>query len=205
VGVGRSRSEPVRSARKCLLQPVIQGRSGPYRFSPYRSVTPEVAGSSPVAPAKVPANRHVVLSGQTPDSGRPHRLFSTKARNTRKRRETRLRATVFKPFLPASTPFATPGRRHTKWPEVKERGSAAVRAHVAGSSNTCRGRSGRTTFPTMRGPSPSAPCLPTPLARRPSCGSSRASSPEVRRGRLRVACLRCRFGRGRRGARSRSP
>jgi hypothetical protein len=44
VRVGRSRSEPVRSARKCLLQPVIQGRSGPYRFSLYRSVTPEDAG-----------------------------------------------------------------------------------------------------------------------------------------------------------------
>src|SRR6266540_6468896 len=69
---GRSRSEPVRSVRKCLLQLVIQGRSRPYRVSLYRSVTPEVAGSSPVAPVKISANRQV-LSVQTPGRGRPHR------------------------------------------------------------------------------------------------------------------------------------
>jgi GNAT superfamily N-acetyltransferase len=79
------------------------------------------------------------------------------------------------------------------------------------SSNTCRRTVGSTTLPTnemlecMRGPRPSAPCLPRPLARRPSCGSSRASSPEARRDRRHVARLRCRRGRGRRGARSRSP
>jgi hypothetical protein len=46
---------------------------------PIRPVTPEVAGSSPVAPAKAPANWHNALSVQTPDwsdytdffSGRP--------------------------------------------------------------------------------------------------------------------------------------
>jgi hypothetical protein len=34
---------------KCLLQPVIQGGSRSWRLSQYRPVTPEVAGSSPVA------------------------------------------------------------------------------------------------------------------------------------------------------------
>jgi hypothetical protein len=35
---------------KCLLQPVVQGGSRSWRLSLYRPVTPEVAGSSPVAP-----------------------------------------------------------------------------------------------------------------------------------------------------------
>jgi hypothetical protein len=48
----RSRSQPVRDGTKCLLQRVMPGRSRPCRSSPYRSVTPEVAGSSPVAPVK---------------------------------------------------------------------------------------------------------------------------------------------------------
>jgi hypothetical protein len=68
VVAGRSRSQPVRSTRKCLLQPVIPGRSRLYRSRPYRPVTPEVAGSSPVAPIKLPANRDVVLSVQTPST-----------------------------------------------------------------------------------------------------------------------------------------
>jgi branched-chain amino acid transport system substrate-binding protein len=50
VVAGRSRSQLVRSARKCLLQPVIPGRSRLCRSSSYRPVTPEVAGSSPAAP-----------------------------------------------------------------------------------------------------------------------------------------------------------
>jgi Bacterial protein of unknown function (DUF899) len=37
-------------------------------WRPTRPVTPEVAGSSPVAPVKVAANQNVVLSVQTPDS-----------------------------------------------------------------------------------------------------------------------------------------
>jgi hypothetical protein len=35
---------------KCLLKPVIQGGSRSCRLSLYRPVTPEVAGSGPVAP-----------------------------------------------------------------------------------------------------------------------------------------------------------
>ncbi len=73
---GRSRSQPGRSARKCLLKPVIPGRSRLCRSSPYRPVTPEVAGSSPVAPVKVLANRRIVLSEKTSDPGRLHRFCS---------------------------------------------------------------------------------------------------------------------------------
>jgi hypothetical protein len=58
---GRSRSQPVRYLRNCLLQAVIPGRSRLWPVAPYRPVTPEVAGSSPVAPAKSPANLHFLL------------------------------------------------------------------------------------------------------------------------------------------------
>jgi hypothetical protein len=56
-----------------------------------------------------------------PNQSRPHRLFRTDTRNARKRAETRLRVTVSSRFA-ASTPLATAGRRHTKWPEVKRAG-----------------------------------------------------------------------------------
>jgi hypothetical protein len=50
VVAGHSRSQPVRSGRKYLLFP---GYSLLYRLTPYRPVTPEVAGSSPVAPVYI--------------------------------------------------------------------------------------------------------------------------------------------------------
>src|SRR5919106_592599 len=50
VTAGPGRSQPVRAGTKYLFQPVIHGRSRSCRLSLYRSVTPEVAGSSPVAP-----------------------------------------------------------------------------------------------------------------------------------------------------------
>ena len=62
---GGSRSWPLTAGSHDDKKPavaVILGRSRLYRLSSYRSVTPEVAGSSPVAPVKSPANRHVVLS-----------------------------------------------------------------------------------------------------------------------------------------------
>jgi len=52
---GGSRSQPVAAgslARKFLLQPVIPGGRRLCQLSLYRPVTPEVAGSSPVAPVK---------------------------------------------------------------------------------------------------------------------------------------------------------
>ncbi len=74
VVAGRSRSRPVRSSTKSLLQPVIPGGGRRWRLSPYRPVTPEVAGSSPVAPVldvparcnepKRPLARPLSLDGQ---------------------------------------------------------------------------------------------------------------------------------------------
>jgi len=47
---------------------------------------------------KVPANRHSVLSGLTPDRGRLHRLFSKRRRNRQKRPGMRSRGHDFKPI-----------------------------------------------------------------------------------------------------------
>jgi hypothetical protein len=52
---------------KCLQMPpfgVDRRRASLFLTRP---VTPEVAGSSPVAPVKAPVNRHVTLSAETPD------------------------------------------------------------------------------------------------------------------------------------------
>jgi hypothetical protein len=70
VVAGRSRSEPVRADTKSLLQRVIPGRSRPCQRRLYRSVTPEVAGSSPVAPVNPRAIAHVLFPGYAvePDS-----------------------------------------------------------------------------------------------------------------------------------------
>jgi hypothetical protein len=65
-------------------------------------VTPEVAGSSPVAPVKSPANLHVVLSGWTPPGRRLHTTFSTRRRNGQKRRDMRWRRDDFKPIQATS-------------------------------------------------------------------------------------------------------
>jgi hypothetical protein len=66
------RSEPVRAAN-CLLQPIIQGRSRLYRLSMYRPLTPEVAGSSPVAPALICSIFRVAVgSAPTPTAHLPH-------------------------------------------------------------------------------------------------------------------------------------
>jgi hypothetical protein len=94
---GRSRSQPVRTGTKYLLQRVIQGGSRPWRLRLYRPVTPEVAGSSPVAPVKVPANRHVVLSSQTPDRCRLHRLSPEASRNGQKQHQNVSGVVDFKP------------------------------------------------------------------------------------------------------------
>jgi hypothetical protein len=66
---GHARESPQRHPRKVLVVPGIPAypRSASKRQD--RPVTPEVAGSSPVAPVKVPANRHLL----TP---RDRRLFA---------------------------------------------------------------------------------------------------------------------------------
>jgi DNA-binding CsgD family transcriptional regulator len=79
---GGARRSPDDDWRKALLPHRFPGRFGSAPESRIRPVTPEVAGSSPVAPVKVPANRHVVLSVWTPDRTRLHRLFAARP-NTR--------------------------------------------------------------------------------------------------------------------------
>jgi hypothetical protein len=69
-----------------LLPSVAVRRLGATRSA--RPVTPEVAGSSPVAPVKSPANRHVVLSVQTPDRRRLHRLSFRREPRPSKRART---------------------------------------------------------------------------------------------------------------------
>jgi hypothetical protein len=81
---GCSRQSPHDDGRKDLLTPRIPAYPRSTRRRHDRPVTPEVAGSSPVAPAKVPANRHIVLSQQTPDLRRLHRPFRSKTRNGQK-------------------------------------------------------------------------------------------------------------------------
>jgi hypothetical protein len=81
-------------------------------------VTPEVAGSSPVAPAKVPANRHVVLSDLTPDRRRLHGLFSKRCRKRQKRPEMRSQSDDFKPIQAEFRPATKAACDYTKRPEV---------------------------------------------------------------------------------------
>ena len=129
---GRSRSQPGRAGTKCLLQPVIQGGSRLCRLSSYRPVTPEVAGSSPVAPAKVPANRHVVLSDLTPKRRRLHGLFSKRRRKRRKRPEMRSRSDDFKPIQAEFRPATKAACDYTKRPEVTAAANAPLRCSPLG-------------------------------------------------------------------------
>src|SRR6266545_8188445 len=62
------------SSQKTLQMRLFRGVRCLASWCPTRSVTPEVAGSSPVAPVQIPANWHIALSVQTPDRSRPHRL-----------------------------------------------------------------------------------------------------------------------------------
>ena len=122
---GRSRSQPVLSVRKCLLQPVIRGGRRPWRLRPCRPVTPEVAGSSPVARAKLPANGHVLLSAQRPDRGQLHTRSIEPTRTAKKGRKRRSGAHDFKPILADAGSAAKAACDYTKWPEVKVRQSSA--------------------------------------------------------------------------------
>ena len=63
------------SRRKSPLNPRSAGKRQD------RRVTPEVAGSSPVAPVKLPANRHIALSVQTRESDRLHKRAFEAGRN----------------------------------------------------------------------------------------------------------------------------
>jgi hypothetical protein len=87
-------------------------------WCPIRPVTPEVAGSSPITPVKVPANRAIVLSSSW-IGHRLHRLFSKRRRNRQKRPEMRSRGDDFKPIQAEFRLTAKAACDYTKWPEVK--------------------------------------------------------------------------------------
>ena len=71
-----------------------------------RPVTPEVAGSSPVAPVKVPANLSILLSAQTPGRGQLHTLSTESTRKRPKKRpKPRLGATISSRFWPREGPL----------------------------------------------------------------------------------------------------
>ena len=95
-------------------------------------VTPEAAGSSPVAPVKVPANRQLVLSVRTANLTRLHRLFRCETRNARKRRETGRPGIDFKPIQPLFRLSAKRACDYTKWPEVTAPPAVAVECGKGG-------------------------------------------------------------------------
>jgi hypothetical protein len=94
------RESPQRWSQKALLLPVIPVYPRSARKRHDRPVTPEVAGSSPVAPVKIPANWHIVLSVQTPDLARLHRRVFDEGRNSQNRFETRRGVTISSRFRP---------------------------------------------------------------------------------------------------------
>jgi hypothetical protein len=89
-----ARPSPQAPERKELLWRRIPAYHRSTRKCHDRPVTPEVAGSSPVAPVKVPANRHIVLPCLTPGRRRLHTRFSKRRRNSGKRRGRRVVGTI---------------------------------------------------------------------------------------------------------------
>jgi hypothetical protein len=75
---------------------------------PTRPVTPEVAGSSPVAPVKVPANRHIALSDRTRKSTDYTNARSSGAETAKKDAKPPSRVTISRRFRPRRH---RPGRR----------------------------------------------------------------------------------------------
>jgi hypothetical protein len=130
----RARQSPQDEGRKALLSAGIPAYSRPSRNNQDRPVTPEVAGSSPVAPVKIPANRQVVLSVQTPDRRQLHRPFRSKTRNGQKTARNQ---------SPGCRVQADSGRvetvrqaacNYTKRPEVTAAPRPAIRMRLAGAS-----------------------------------------------------------------------
>jgi hypothetical protein len=104
--------------RNALLSQAIPAYPRPTRRHQDRPVTPEVAGSSPVAPVKIPAKWHIVLSVQTPDRGRLHAPSIEATRNSSKRPDTGPGRLDFKPIHAEFTRATTAACDYTKRPEV---------------------------------------------------------------------------------------
>jgi hypothetical protein len=108
--------EAARSEKSLQMSPFGGVRRRAW-LSPTRPVTPEVAGSSPVAPAKIPANEYYfALSSLTPGRCRLHTLFSERRRNSQKRPEMRSRSDHFKPIEAELRLTARAGVNYTKRP-----------------------------------------------------------------------------------------
>src|SRR5436190_10578180 len=96
---GSTRYSPQRDGLRALLLSEIPAYPRSARKRHDRPVTPEVAGSSPVAPVKVPANRPIPLSAQTLDRGQLHTLSIESTRNGQKTAETPFGSHDLKPIL----------------------------------------------------------------------------------------------------------
>jgi hypothetical protein len=88
----RTRESPQSQGRKALLTPGIPAYPRSARKRHDRPVTPEVAGSSPVAPVKLPANGSIVLSGKAQRSTRLHKTRVRAGPNRPKTGRKRVRA-----------------------------------------------------------------------------------------------------------------
>ncbi len=144
----RGRQFPQHQERKALVTAGIPGypRSGRKRHD--RPVTPEVAGSSPVAPVKVPANRRILLSAQTPDRGQLHTLSTESTRNGQKTAETPFGSHDFKPILAEGRSAAKAACDYTNWPEVKVPPTSADSAYASSADLPLRARVTKNTLRT---------------------------------------------------------
>jgi hypothetical protein len=121
-----SRESPHEAAWNLLLAQGILADPRPARQHQDRPVTPEVvAGSSPGASVKIPANRHLVLS-----LGRQIRPdytdFSPPSLKRAKPPETGQPGIDSKPIQIPFRVTASTARNYTKWPEVKAPAAVAV-------------------------------------------------------------------------------
>jgi hypothetical protein len=102
--------------------PALAGNSGP---QPVVAVEPVPAchaggrGFESRRFRKVPANRHIALSGRTRQSARLHKRAFGWSRNGPKRTENPSERHEDKPFAAASRTASKTAGDYTKWPEVK--------------------------------------------------------------------------------------
>jgi hypothetical protein len=94
---------------------------------PARPVTPEVAGSSPVAPAKSTLQIPILCC----QARRASRADYTNVRSRRvetAKKGAKPGSGAFKPFLASSTPTANSAFAYTEWPEVRTASLRAARS-----------------------------------------------------------------------------
>jgi hypothetical protein len=159
--------EAARSEKSLQMSPFGGVRRRAW-LSPTRPVTPEVAGSSPVAPAKIPANEYYfALSSLTPGRCRLHTLFSERRRNSQKRPEMRSRSDHFKPIEAELRLTARAGVNYTKRPFRARRVAGSTRdvpqARGRGGCASVRSRIARGLSRAYLKASPRAGSTPSPV------------------------------------------